>query len=499
MKKKNLLFTSFILSTAMLLNIGTLQPRHVKADDSVDTELNTLLDAFYNGGHYVKDTSIYLNKDSLEEIKGIFHNQSTSLVRTTYYTPDALWMSRDAETVENVKYSYYGTHEDGRMTSGSASNKFEVPERLSTVNKTHSNWDNPDENGMEGFYITLNDIDAKSNHNWRKEGSVYKSEHADVIEWFKAFCAPCYLGFNETTENYVDLTGVEIEQKNEKLELRLMAAGAEGQLTSNNGIFAQATVHYFTLGNAVIENVNERAIYKVSGNCYGLLEENFAIDVQETANIWKTTTLDNADVNIEGNTYTITSDVTGLINPGIKHISHIKVKNNGYDIVNVEGLSNSGNYVNFGTHRQNYVIEKHDVFGNGNIYPTLITSDIAAYINNDTKWFNPDRVLTLTNTTDGNQILTLFVKEFDSNFYDGNGDSSGYYLYNDGNGNISTYNFKYSLSGWASIFNSASVNEGKNFSDSYDGNDEGYNAIVDGIKFHASKLDWHKAVLNWDN
>lgn len=498
MKKRNLLFTSFILSTAMLLNVGALQLKNVKADDSVDAELNILLDTFYNGGHYVKDTSIYLNEDSMEEIKRFFHNQSKDLVRTTYYTPDALWMSRS-----NGTYSYYGTDANNNLTNGTATEKLVKPaERVAVKfgqDTSSQLWHDKTKGGMEGFYITLDDINASSNHSWFKEGNVYKSYDLEVIDWFKAFCAPCYLGFDETTSKYIDLSGVEIERKNEKLELRLMASNAEGQLTNSDGIFAKATVHYFTLGNAVIENVNERAIYKVSGNCYGLLEEDFAIDVQETIGSWVPITLDNADVNIEGNTYTITSDVTGLINPGIKHIPHIKVKNNSYDIVNVEGLSNSGNYVNFGTHRQNYVIEKHDIFGDGRIYPALITSDIAADINSSTMWFNPDRVLTLTNTTDGNQILTLFVTEFDSDFRDAYGDASGYYLYNDGNGNISTYNFKYSLSGWNSIFNSASVNEGQNFSDSYDENDQGYNATVNGITFHASKLAWHKAVLNWDD
>ena len=51
----------------------------------------------------------------------------------------------------------------------------------------------------------------------------YISSDLVVIEWFKAITAPCYIGFEEATKNYIDFSHVEIIEKSNSLELSLYA------------------------------------------------------------------------------------------------------------------------------------------------------------------------------------------------------------------------------------------------------------------------------------
>ena len=110
------------------------------------------------------------------------------------------------------------------------------------VDKSHANWANPSENGMEGFYTTLKDIKPTVNQTWTKSGNIYKSSDEALKKAFKAFTAPCFVGF-EDVPNYITFDHVEIEEKNNTLELRLYTvAGDTGKLSSGSTLFSKAVI-----------------------------------------------------------------------------------------------------------------------------------------------------------------------------------------------------------------------------------------------------------------
>ena len=196
------------------------------------TSVSKLLEGYYNDGTYTRNTTINLTETAVQEVETHFHAECTMLERTTYFTPEALWMTR-GENSET--YSYYGTSGEN-MTTGTATEWGEAPTSVGIVTNTHKDWDNPEEDGMEGFYITLKDIMEKSSTvEWTYNDGVYST--TGLTKEFLAFTAPCFLNFdNEKISNYFTLTSVEIEETNEGLELRLITSGDSGKLidTANN-------------------------------------------------------------------------------------------------------------------------------------------------------------------------------------------------------------------------------------------------------------------------
>ncbi len=199
------------------------------------TGITNLITKYYNEGTYTRNTTINLNTEALDDISTHFHG-SVVLERTTYFTPEALWMTRGENS---TTYSYYGTSGEN-MTTGSATEVGIAPEKLGTVTKDHKDWDpnGKDENGMEGFYITLKDIMEKaSTVEWTYSNGVYST--TGLTEEFLAFTAPCLLD----TQNYVQYTGVEVEEVGETLVLRLLASETNsGALSVETNVLSQATI-----------------------------------------------------------------------------------------------------------------------------------------------------------------------------------------------------------------------------------------------------------------
>jgi hypothetical protein len=201
---------------------------------SVVKNLNTLTASYYNEGVYTKATVINLTEDAMNELatkytnKG-FHASVTELSRTTYYNGGALWMSR-----EDGKYSYYGTSGTD-MTNGVVAAVGETSDRVVVKGKT-----------MEEYYITLADIVATSAHAWTYANGVYTTTSEEVLKWFKAFTAPCYLGFDDVTANYITFTSATIQETANGLVLQLHASANKGALVGGTTVFSQATI---TKGN----------------------------------------------------------------------------------------------------------------------------------------------------------------------------------------------------------------------------------------------------------
>ena len=214
-----------------------------------NVDLEEKIEEYYNEGNYIKNTTINLNTASMLELKTYdkgFHNNADDLVRKTYFSPDALWMSRSSG-----KYSYYGTAENGDLTYGTAESPLVKPESVSSAasfaNRENNDiWRDKTENGkgMEGYYWTLKDLMDTTDCDWNKSGKVYSTSNEIVIEKFKAITAPCYLGFNKNYENYITFTSAEIEEKEGALELRLVAKEETGKFTNKDGIFSQAFIEH---------------------------------------------------------------------------------------------------------------------------------------------------------------------------------------------------------------------------------------------------------------
>ena len=95
---------------------------------------------------------------------------------------------------------------------------------------------------MEDHYTTLFDIKDATNHKWTMNGNVWSCANENVISLFLDFTAPCFLGLSGDKANYFSLDHVEVEQKGETLELRLVTTGDSGKLTDENGVLSVATI-----------------------------------------------------------------------------------------------------------------------------------------------------------------------------------------------------------------------------------------------------------------
>ena len=231
MKKK--LILSCLLAVTTLSSFTLLSPNLVSADDATNA-LSALVTQYYHNGNYKRETKINLNSEALEDIAIYFHG-SVVLERTTDFTPEALWMTRGEK---ETTYSYYGTSGEN-MTTGTATEWGVAPEKVGIVTKNHKDWDpnGKDENGMEGFYITLKDIMEKSSTVvWTYNNGIYST--TGLTKEFLAFTAPCLLD----TQNYVQYTGVEVEEVGETLVLRLLASETNAGALSVSGVLSEAII-----------------------------------------------------------------------------------------------------------------------------------------------------------------------------------------------------------------------------------------------------------------
>lgn len=240
--KKGIL-TSLGLAAVLTLGLATVNEvrgTEVDAAGTVD-ELQDLFEKYYNNGIYTKDTVINLKDAAKQEVVALFHGSVNNLERTTYYNGGELWMTNDAGTI-NSGYGTNGntmTHFTIDLDDGSQSVDYSVP------NTT-----------MEDYYATLKDF-VLGTHNsvhsngetldltagWSKTEKGYTSSNADVIDAFRLFTAPLWIGKTSETENYINYSHVTVEEENAKLVMKLYAEeGNSGLLSSNDLVFSQATI-----------------------------------------------------------------------------------------------------------------------------------------------------------------------------------------------------------------------------------------------------------------
>ena len=211
------------LIACVLVLFATSLFTNAKADENTDANQAALdlFTKFYNEGSYKKDTKIYINEESVSEVKEYFHSNITLLERTTYYNGTELWMSN------GNGYSGYGTN-GNNLTSFKVSRS-----RVKGTESTLSI-----EGGMEGYYCTLDDfvkgthesahVDSAItlNQGWDIVNGVLVSTSKDILQGYRLFTAPLWL-YNEESQNYVDfsLATLEeevLEEKNTKNSSRLV-------------------------------------------------------------------------------------------------------------------------------------------------------------------------------------------------------------------------------------------------------------------------------------
>ena len=252
--KKILLFLSLILVT--IFTVCVAFNLESQAEEANIEELQNLFNTYYNDGVYVKDTVINVNEDVKNEVS-LFHAKVNDVKRTTYYNCDELWFSNG---------SGYGTS-GNNLTTFNVTDGIKGEEVVSSLPK------------MEDYYCTLYDFvngshqSAHSNNvllnlenGWTVSNGVYSSSDSGVLDAFRLFTAPLWLGKTEENKNYIDYTKATVEVVDNSLVMKLWisANDAKGKLVEgaeydgNNSVFSQATVQPLSIwdGSSVSEGLS---------------------------------------------------------------------------------------------------------------------------------------------------------------------------------------------------------------------------------------------------
>ena len=126
-------------------------------DSIVYTKVKTLLSKYLADGKFIKYTNINIDstkEDIKKDFNSLFHNSVTDLNRITYYDDNSLWMTNESGNIN----SGYGTDENGNMTHFVRNLETGLDVIDYRVDKSHPNWNDQNEDGMEGFYVTPNDF-----------------------------------------------------------------------------------------------------------------------------------------------------------------------------------------------------------------------------------------------------------------------------------------------------------------------------------------------------
>ena len=253
---------SLIVFFGIAVSEAEAQDASVVSEESTDAVVSSLFSKFYDDGIYTKDTKIYVDttkSDLVNEIGVYFHASVPTLERTTYYSTDALWMSRG-----NGQYSYYGTAYEGEkavgVTNATATTPYETPENAPIVLKGEG------KNSMDEYYVTLKDFKDNPGAGWGVAGKYYVSTDATVIDNFRLFTAPLWLN-TDKSKNYIDFIFATLEVINSDLVMKLWTSEADsGKLIDTETevvdgvtyyVFSQATIiheHHHTILNGDTES-----------------------------------------------------------------------------------------------------------------------------------------------------------------------------------------------------------------------------------------------------
>lgn len=283
--KNSRLYVNYLSVTYVLGDSegGSTEPEEPTYADS--SAVQALVSPYYNEGTYTKKSYININQEAIEEV-ATFNVSSlfvggARLDRTTYYWPTELLMT----TIDNDYAEYnsgYGTDANGNLTQfkRTSLDGENINEHYS-ANKNHENWNDTTLDGMEGFYVTLNDMmadgyfAATEDSGWTLSGTTatynITTNDDEFVKDFLAFVAPCFepVILNAEYSNYFDLAKLEIttgssNRVGDYLRLRIYVSDlCEGYVLSEK-VLAEACVYQGTVefdeNNLTIADLRELGV-----------------------------------------------------------------------------------------------------------------------------------------------------------------------------------------------------------------------------------------------
>lgn len=294
---------TFILMMMLLVAFGTVLSTTSAQEsnvENVDSKVASLFTSFYDDGAYIKNTKINVDTENELLVKKLgvyFHASVPTTERTTYYSKDALWMSRG-----DGNYSYYGTAYEGEKTVGvtnaAATTPYVAPEDARVV------LSGTGKNSMEEYYVTLQDFKDYPGMGWEKTGNYYLSEDAKILDNFRLFTAPLWLD-TEESKYFIIFRFATVEVINGDLVMKLwVSEGDVGKLSSTDNslvygeekfyVFSQATI----LHDHVWEEHTKEPTFVATGEKYkecSLCGEKETIEVLEKLQLEETIDAEKGD------------------------------------------------------------------------------------------------------------------------------------------------------------------------------------------------------------
>lgn len=242
--------------TTIYLHIG----QFASEEEINASKIKEMVVDYYNDGLYTKKSNINLNDNVTGlDFTDIFHyddNQPISLNRTTYYTPNALFMA-------NFDGSIGG---EGKINSGYRNNGSNLEHfTLDSNNDADPDWEISN-TSLNTFFVTLEKMTKDNyflNEAWSftstssSKTATYEPEKLlsddQYLKDFLAFTAPCLeeIVLSKTYENYFVFDKLTISTgKHEahgeflSLKMHLNSTVADGTLVANaNGILSEARIY----------------------------------------------------------------------------------------------------------------------------------------------------------------------------------------------------------------------------------------------------------------
>lgn len=191
---------------------------------------------------------------------------------------------------------------------------------------------------------------------------------SDIINPLNKVTLISHLKVNDTSYDIIGIDG--FVDKEFTINEKIITFGNRDIFSNSTyymGIEVKDTVEKsYEITKVSIENVNDRLVYSIEGTCSGYQTTDFELDIQETANMWAFTYLEET-VTIEDNKLKITADITDITS-NTKYISHLIIKGTSVDLKNNEGIIE--NEVVIGT--KTFKLSSTDVFNNSTDYYAYI-------------------------------------------------------------------------------------------------------------------------------